>query len=870
MKLLNDPKKNGKYRPRLLFRLLRLFAPKEDVLLLKRNFEEVYASFSQRKGKKAARWFLFAEIARSVPGIFTASISWRIAMLSNTVKVALRHIARFKLYSVINIAGLTVGLAAVMLILLYIQFEISFDRFHEHADRIYRVEVHRQNEERKSSLTPAPLAPAMQKDFPEVIAATRLYNQDHVHLHYEEKNMFEDGFIYADPEIFDIFSLKLKRGDAETALEEPFSVILSESMAEKYFGTEDPVGKTVRVRESMEFTVTGILEDLPEHSHFSIHFLIPVTTLERMNSLYDLTNWGASSYKTYFLLREDAAIQRLSEKIPAFLGSHMGENVPAGFEVQFQPLSRIHLFSNTTGEISKTGDIRVLYISASIALIILLLACINYMNMATARSSRRAREIGVRKAVGARRSQLIRQFIGESMTFTLIAFILAYFLAGLILPAFNDFAGTNLQLNLIRNWRFIPWIAGLILAVGFISGSYPAFAISSVRPVSIFQGRFTGLGGHRLRTVLVVIQFCVSVLLIAGSFGMKRQLDFVRRSDPGFHKEDILVIDIRDAVLRSHLGAIKQDFLRSPEIQSASAFVFLPHATNAATIADWPGKDESIEQEIFINFVDYDYLDVFGIDLVEGRNFSREHPSDTEGAFLLNESAAREIGWESALGKSLTHFVGRRTGRVVGIVKDFHMLSLHDPIGPLCIDLNPESNFRQLAIRYTGEDVSAIIPYVRETLARYNPNYPFVLRFMDDIYDAAYRVELKMHDLLNVSALLAVFIACMGLFGLSAFTLEHRTKEIGVRKILGASSPGIVFMVSKQMIRWIIVSNLIAWPFAYLILDRWLQEFAYRSNPGFFVFVSSGGIAFFVGLFTVMVQAWKAVRANAVEALRYE
>ncbi len=791
-------------------------------------------------------------------------------MFKNYLKIAFRNIKRHKGYSFINIAGLAVGLAAVILLLLYVQFELSFDRYHENADHIYRVAGQRVGSNKPSSVMPAPLAPAMMAEFPEVVSATRFYGLNNVYISYGDKNFFEDKFFFTDAETFDIFSLELVKGNPQTSLSDPYSIILSETMAEKYFGDVDPMGKTIIFRGTHDFKVTGILKNMTENSHFTMNFVVPFEAVPKINRRYDPESWGAFSFNTYFLLRENADPDVLQEKFLPLLEKYIGQEVSKEIRIFFQPLTRIHLYSNTTGEISKTADIRILYLLSSIAFLILVIACINYMNLATARSVQRSREIGVRKVVGANRSQLIKQFLGESMLLTTLALGLAIVISVIFLPSFNALVGRNLNFDILHNTQFLFWLLGLVGFVGLFAGSYPALTISAFKPAIILGNRFGGSKRSMIRYVLVIIQFMISIILIFATLVVNNQLDFIRNKDMGFEKDQIIIVDIRNRNIRNNLDAIKNELKRNPNILSVSSSYFLPNLTDMATLANWPGKLKEKKQEIYINFIDEDFVNLYTIEIVQGRNFSRDFLSDSKGAFLLNETAVKAIGWESALGKELTHYIGRRTGKIVGVLKDFHMNPLHQQIEPLCYDLNPGSANTALSVKIRGNHIQQIVPFIRETMAKFAPNYPFEYRFFDDIFDMAYKLERKISIVFSLFSILAISIASLGLLGLASFTTEQRTKEIGIRKVLGATVNRIIIMLSCEFIKWVLIANIIAWPIAYFSMNRWLQSFAYKINIGILTFIISALVALIISAITVIYQALKAARSNPVEALKYE
>lgn len=824
------------------------------------DFEEVYHEIARTRGVFTARLWYWFQVALTIPSFVNNSFYWSIAMFENYLKIALRNLKKHKVYSLINILGLSIGLASVIFLLLYVQFEISFDWFHSKADRIYRVQRSGFGSSEMSPIMPAPLAPAMKEEFPEVEEATRFAFRSNVHISANDKNFFENGFVFTDPATLEIFSFEFLRGSSNTALADPFSILLSESMAVKYFGDEDPVGKKITFRGTHEFRITGVLKDLPENSVLTLNFIVPFKTLEKMSRVYDLSSWGAFSYHTYVLLDEEADPRELEMKFPVLIEKHLNKEIAQQVLVRLQALRSVHLDSRRT----------VITLFTSIAGLILIIACINYINLSTARSAQRMKEIGIRKVVGANRTQLVRQFLGESVIFTLLAFLLAVILVSIFLPSFNAFVERNLNFNLLENREFLVWLVVLIVFVGVFAGGYPALAISSRKPTHIIRGQIVSSKGSTLRNILVIFQFIVSILLIVATLVIKGQLHYIRTKDMGYRKDRILVVDIRDQRLRNNMEPLQNELKRNPNILSVSSSAFLPNFTDIATTISWSGKPEDREVGMYLNFVDYDFVDLYDIEIVEGRNFSRDFPSDAGGTFLLNETAVGAIGWEAALGKELTHHIGGRTGKVIGIVKDFHMNSLHQAIEPLCIDLNPRRADSHLSVQITGNQIPETVSFLRETLATFAPDYPFVYQHFEDIFDGAYAFEQKLDTIFSLFSLLAVIVACLGLLGLASFAAQQRIKEIGIRRVLGASVSGIVLLLSRQFTKWVLIANLIAWPVAYFAMERSLQLYAYRIRlgPGFFLL--AGGFALFVALMTVSTQAFKAARTNPVDSLRYE
>jgi putative ABC transport system permease protein len=800
-------------------------------------------------------------------------------MFKNYIKTALRNISRHRVYSVLNIIGLASGMAVFVLILLYVQYEMSFDRYHENAKQIYRVVKEDPGNyylgSNQYGVTPAPLAPTLMTEYPEVLSATRIKSRGNILVAYGEKNFLEEQVHFCDPQTFEIFTFDFLRGNPQTVLQDPLSIIISEKMADKYFGDQDPVGKILEFNNALDFAVTGVFADMPENSHFTMEFIVPFESITK-TGVSNLQSWSSNSYYTYFLLQEGADADALEAKFPALIDKHAGDNIWSwkGQKTRYflQALTKIHLYSNINFEISANSDIKYIYIFTSIAFLILIIACINYMNLATARSAQRAKEVGMRKVVGALRSQLIRQFLGESIVLAIISLLVTVVIVVVSLPVFSRFVERELSFNVIENLPFLLGILAVVLFVGLFAGSYPALYMSSFRPVSVLKGAYSrGLKGSRLRNVLVVTQFVISITLIISTVVVRNQLHFVKNKEMGYSREQIIVLTIHDRNLRKRMETLKTELKRHPNISQVSSSESLPNHISSETLADWPGKPEDVDVPIYNGKVDYDFVDLFEIAIVAGRNFSREFPDDANGAILLNETAVKALGWDLPLGRELYHWGNkdRPTGKVVGIMKDFHMHSLHLGIKPLYIFLNPDYH-RYLSIKVKTANLPQTIGFIEEKLKEFSPQYPFAYQFFDDIFDRAYRSERRIGTMFSVFSLMAILIACLGLFGLASFTAQQRTQEIGIRKVLGASASDIAYNLSQEFSKWVVMANVIAWPVAYFMMNRWLQSFAYRIHIGIFTFVFAGVVALMIAILTVSLQTIKAATANPVDALRYE
>jgi putative ABC transport system permease protein len=791
-------------------------------------------------------------------------------MFRNYMKVTLRTIRRHKGFSFINIVGLAVGMASVIIIMLWVQYEMSFESHHEKADRIFRVALGNEPQgptpQRTLVVTPPPLSPALLAEFPEISASARLSRGGGKKLlSYEDKHFLE-SYYAVDPAFFDIFTFDFIEGEASTVFNDPYSMALSKKMARKLFGNQDPLGEIVQLDQKADFTITGIIEDIPSNSHLQRDIFIP---FETWGKLYEepLEHWLYMSFYTYVLLNPDADILGIEAKFPAFIKKY---GIPEA-NLFLQPLLSLHLHSHHIGEISPNTHISTLLLLGSIAVLILLIACINYMNLSTARASARMKEVGTRKVIGAHRSQIARQFLGESTIMALFSFVFSLFLAYLFLPVFNTLTDRQLVLDGQSLTQILPGIFVLVLFVGFFAGSYPALLLSSFRPVTVLRaGKGRGSQKTRLRNILVVIQFAVSLILIIATFLVKSQLDFVRDKDMGFDKDQIMVVPLLEPRIRQNVGPVLEELKRSPQILYAASSMHLPNDVDASTTVKWPGKPEEPKVWIKVSEVNYDFTELYGIEIVEGRSFSRRYPSDENGAFLVNESAKKMMGDDFRLGMGLSHWGSPEpSGQIVGVMMDFHLNSLHEEIRPLYIYLNPNRG-NHLSLKIQGGSIPETIDFIKKTLEKFSPYYPFEYRFFDDVFNTAYLSEQKLEKIFRLFALIAIFIACMGVFGLSAFLAEQKRKEIGIRKVLGAPVTKIVYLLSKNMVLLVLVANLIAWPVAYYAMNRWLQNFAYRIQVGLGTFLLSAFLTLMVSIGTLSYQAIKAARANPVDSLKYE
>ena len=796
-------------------------------------------------------------------------------MVKNYLKIAFRNLFKQKLYAVVNIVGLAVGLACVILILRYVQYELSFDTFHEKADQIHRI-VQRQPGNvflgsDHFAVTPAPLAQTLVSEFPEVLYATTIDSYNAL-LSHSDQHFYEDG-LRADEHVFQVFTFPMIQGNPETALAEPNTIVLTASLAAKIFGDEDPMGKILIHQNEDPFTVTGVIEDVPANAHFTFSYITSIRSQENYVSNLERNSWNSNSWFTYFVVQEDVSQDQLQAKMPAFTQKYLADDEDDPDDPNernqyiVQALTSIHLYSHVNFEMSANNDIKYIYLFSAIALVILLIACVNYMNLATARSITRAKEVGMRKVVGAHRGQLIRQFIGESMLMVFFALVLALILVHVLLPIFGRLVERDLALNYAEEGWLLLGLGGIGLVVSLFAGSYPALFMSALRPIHVLKGALgRGVRRSRLRSLLVVGQYTISIVLVIGSLVIYQQLRFIQNKELGYDREHVVVMPIRDRAVRQNTETIKNELRRHADVISVSTSSHLPaRIASSTTVERWEGSSEGDELAIYQANIDYDFLDVFELELAEGRNYSRDFPSDTVGAFLLNETAVKALGWDTAIGKQFHYW--RTDGPVIGVVKDFHMHSLHQPIQPLMLRLG--GWVRHLSVKIRPQDIPGTLDFLEETMAQFSP-YPFEYEFLDETFDQLYKTELRLGEAFGYFTLLALLIASMGLFGLAAFAAERRTKEIGVRKVMGASVPGVILLLSKGFTKLVAVAFVLAAPVAYFAMNHWLEDFAYRVDLSWPIFVVAGLAALLVSWLSVGYQSMKAARVNPVESLRYE
>ncbi len=831
------------------------------------DFDDKFECLARERNRGAALVWYTAQIVYLAPVALKDSFCWSVTMIQNYAIIAARNFRKHKAYSLINVAGLAIGVAVSLFIFLWIRDELSFDRFHAGARDIYRL-----TEEQKGAdgsvfpvaVTPELLGPGLKADFPEVVEFARYRPVGRNLVSFGEKQFYETGIAFVDPAFLGIFSFPLLKGDPATALDGPTSLIITETVARKYFGREDPMGQTLRLADAFDFKVTGVARDVPRNSHFQLSFLANFDVV--IKQLGYGGGWWNNNFYTYVRLapKTDPA------KIAPAVYNYLKKIRPATTTfIKLQPLLDIRLRSSYAIDIGGASQAKAQYVRifGAVAFLVLLIACINYMNLATARSGLRSREVGVRKVVGAGRPEIIRQFFGESLLFAAVSGLVAAGLVRLLLPQFNALTGKAVPPAELAAAPIIVFLIGTALFAGVLSGIYPALFLSSFRPASIFRGgSMTGTRSALFRKSLVVVQFALSTVFIAGTLVVASQIRYMRTKDLGYKGDSVVHFRLRGD-LQNNYQAFKDELSRTAGILGVTSSSDIPtYTVHSTTAFSWEGKAPGDYLLIHQFSVDYDYFETLGMEMAAGRSFSRDFPAD-KNAFIVNETAARRMGFSDPIGKWVNLY--NRKGPIVGVVKDFNFKSLHAAVEPLVLRVEPErDNYVLVKMRFEG--LAPGLETIRRLHAKYNPRYPFEYEFLDDSLGELYRSDRRFGAIVTVFTGLAIFISALGLFGLASFLIERRTKEIGIRKILGADMGRIVVLLSKDFLQWVALANLIAVPVAYFAMRQWLRSFAFRTGISVWVFAAAGGLAITIAMLTISAHCVRAAASNPAESLRYE
>lgn len=805
-------------------------------------------------------------------------------MWRNHLKIAWRNLKKSKLYTAINIFGLSSGLLAFLFILLYVQDELSYDKYNPFADQLYRVDFYGRlgDQEINSAQNAPPLAPTLQEIYPEVEAFVRFRSRGSYLVKYKNRHHKEDRIAFVDSTFFTLFGIPLIQGQAEEVLKAPNTVVITEAMGKKYFGIEDPMGKQLVLDNDESYEVTGVMEEFPHNTHFQYDFLLSLSTLEESRNQL----WGSFNFNVYLLLQEGADVNAFETKIQDVLVDNFGKEVEKYVGVTWEeflgagnygkyvltPVHRIHLYSDLEDELEANSDIAYVWIFSIIGLFILFIACINFMNLATASASTRAKEVGVRKVVGAARGALVQQFLSESLLISLLSGVIALAGVWLLLPYFNELAGKDLPDLLLKNFGFVAVAATVSIVVGILAGSYPAFFLSAYQPIKVLKGQVErGQRKSVLRSGLIVFQFLITTSLIIGALVVYRQLHFVQNKKLGFDKEQVLVLNDAYA-LGDNVQAFKERILQNPAVEQATVTGFLPVPSYRNSTSYFKGNSATQENTILLNnwYVDHEYFETFDMEIADGRAFSRDFPSDSLSV-ILNEKATEFWQGEDPIGKYITEYDDSDqlvSYKIIGVVENFHYESLRNRIQPLALFLGRSNG--AISMRLRTDDVAGFIGFLQKTWDDMAPGQPFAYNFLDDRFDQMYRAEQRIGRIISSFTILAIFIACIGLFGLATFAAQQRTKEIGIRKVLGASLTRLVGMLTKDFLSLVGVSLLIAIPLAWLGMRKWLENFAYSTPLDWWIFALAGVVALLIAFLTVSFQSIRAALANPVNSLRNE
>ena len=800
-------------------------------------------------------------------------------MFKNYFKIAWRNLWRNKVFSAINILGLSTGLACCILMFLFIQNELGYDKFHKHSKNIYRITSEAEGPSGKMNLavTPAPWAPLMKKDYAEIRNYTRLLKAEKTDVGQPgQQHFYESDLIYADSTFLDVFTVELEKGDPKIALDQPNSIILTSETAKKYFGDADPVGKTLEVNSFMgpvEVQVTAIAKKLPPNSHFKFNTIVSLQTLG------DLSNfWAYHMFQSYIILNDNASAGDLEKKFTGFVNKYIVNNPQAdGMHViRLQPLTSIHLHSNMTGELGANGDIRYIYIFAGIALFILLIACFNFTNLSTARSLTRAKEVGLRKVVGADRRQLFTQFLGETTLFAIISLLIGIAIASLALPVFNRLSERTLSIDFTKNYALIIVLILLVLVVGLLAGLYPSTVLSAFKPIEVLKGKFIrGSKGVSFRKLLVTLQFVVSIVLIASTILVTRQLKFLQNKKLGFEKENVVVLSLPKDMDSVRVASFKASLLKEPSVVSVAGSSSVPGVNIPVNQVNDGNIDLSKAYSMQMLFTDQDFVTTMKMKLLAGRSFAADQPTDKTEGFIINEEAVTKMGWKDpaqAIGKTIQWVrpgVVLKRGRVLGVVENFNISPLKSAVQPLVMH-HSLLRMQYLYVRFNQNKAGTITGIIEDKFKEFYAKQSFEYSFLDDNLNAMYNNERRLGTVFSYFSFLAILIACLGVLGLSLYSIQQHIREIGIRKVLGAGVLSITGKLMKEFVKPVIVAAIIATPLAWFAMNKWLEDFAYRTTVDWWIFIVAGLLSLLIAVLTVSIQIIKAALANPVKSLRTE
>lgn len=880
-------KQNTNYRPpRVAEWCLKKLSKSEENFSILGDYCEEYNEIVSDKNKLIADAWYWKQIFVSIFPLLMNKLRWGAAMFKNYFKVTIRTLIRQKGYSVINITGLAIGIASFLLIMLFVHNELTYDQFNENFDNIHRVNLkyYMGSNQFDMALGPVPLAWTMKSDFPEVEEVVRLYHTNYrgwiTYVKIEENEFKEEGFLYADSTFFKVFTCNLIEGDPETVLNDPNSIVLTTKTAHKYFPNEDPMGKLLTIQDGTIFKVTGITEGMPVNSHIQFDLLANYASHPKSRD----PDWYDTAVMTYVLLKDGFPPEQLEEKLPDFSRKYVEPVLTAAFGISYddfiaagnyfgffmEPLSNLHLSSKVESSLVPKGNTETVMMFFAIAVFILIVACVNFINLATARSLQRANEVGVRKVVGSGRKKLIVQFLSESTLIVFISFLIAIVAVLLLLPGFSNLMGKEFSKVLFYSWYFVPALFLLCLVIGIFAGGYPAFLLSSFRPVTVLKGKSqSGEKGKGFRNVLVIFQFVTSIVLIVGTLVISEQMEFIKNKDLGYNKEHVIVVHSAHKLIPQQ-KAFKERISQNPKILKATYTDSLPEILLEIKNFKTESGDTQDEHTLVTVMSDFDFADTYELELASGRFFKKEFSTDSF-AVILNEAAVKAMGIKDPLNERLLLMARNPIPmNIIGVLKDFHMENLHEPIKPMAAIVLRRFPAVLLSVRVAPGEIQNTLSFIEDAWKQFVPGQPFEYVFFDETFEETYKITIQAGRIFSAFSFLGIFIACLGLFGLASFTAARKTKEIGIRKVMGASETGIVLLLFKDFVKWIVLANLVAWPIGYYFMNSWLEDYAFRIDIGFWVFGLAGLLALIISLTTVSFQSIKAARKNPVEALKYE
>lgn len=857
--------------------ILRRLSLYEEMFAISKDFEIEYEDIAANHSRVKGFFWLIGNTLLVSYYYFVLTTKWRTVMFRNYLKIAFRQLMKHKGFSIINISGLALGMTACLLMLMFVVNETSYDNFHPNKDRIFRVitDWGKEGSRMKFAGAMPAIAPTLNEEVPEVEVAARVRRMTKtVITDAENQTVKEDNAFYGDPEIFDIFNWSLLEGDKSSVLDEPYSVVLSHKIARKYFGSNDAIGQILTINNS-PYKITGVMKDLPANTHLNCEILVSYATVEALGEYPDKpwNVWG-DDYN-YIMLKENVPAENIHEKLNRLLIKNAGDWYRGRMDLIPQPLSAIHWDNESRGDIGPKGNYLYVYLFLSASILVLLIACFNFMNLSTSRYVDRMKEVGVRKVVGANRQQLIYQFLVESILVSLIAAAIGIYL--FILLNKSLYALLNIEFVVSSSHAIYLYgiIVLLVLVVGLFAGGYPAFFLSRFRPVDIIKSGFWGVRNKlSFRHILVVLQFSISILLIVGTLVVYQQLNFMKNSDLGFEKKNVLLVQFPwgNEEVKQKYPVLRDELLNNPNVLNVSGIYTVPGVNSQFQMGARKAGDDP-EKTVTLQALpaDFGFVQSMGLQLIEGRDLSKDYALDDRESAILNETAVKVLGLEDPVGTKLLIPRDQEMSEmtVVGVIRDFHVQSLHNTINPMIIFVEPKM-YAMMAVKINPSNSEETVQSLKEIWNSVLPFASFNYRYMEDAYHSFYRTEEKTGKLITIFTCLALFVSCLGLFGLASFMTSKRVKEIGIRKVLGATAGGITVLLSKQFTKWVIISNIFAWPIAYYLLSRWLENFAYRMNLGPVPFLVSGAVVLSIAVLTVSFQAIRAALANPVESLRYE